>query len=150
MRETLVQSLGHEDTLEKEMATHSSTLAWKIPWTEKPGRLQSMGLQRAGHDWVTSLSLFYWPGIVHLPVSLSLCLFILFMWFSRKEYRSGLPFPSPVDHIFSELSTINHSSWVTLHSMTHSFIELDKTVIHVISLISFLWLWFSFCLPSDG
>ena len=43
---------------EKAMATHSSTLAWKIPWTEEPGRLQSMGLQRVGHDWATSLSLF--------------------------------------------------------------------------------------------
>ena len=50
-----VQFLGQEDPLEKEMATHSSTLAWKIPWTEKPGRLQSMGLQRVGHDWATSL-----------------------------------------------------------------------------------------------
>ena len=44
--------------LEKAMAPHSSTLAWKIPWTEELGRLQSMGLQRVGHDWVTSLSLF--------------------------------------------------------------------------------------------
>ena len=50
-----VQSLGREDLLEKKMATHSSTLAWKIRWTEKPGRLQSMGSQRAGHDWATSL-----------------------------------------------------------------------------------------------
>ena len=50
MRETRVRSLGREDPLEKAMATHSSTLAWKIPWTEKPGRLQSMGLQRVGHD----------------------------------------------------------------------------------------------------
>ena len=50
MWETWVQSLGREDPLEKEMATHSSTLAWKIPWMEKPGRLQSMGLQRVGHD----------------------------------------------------------------------------------------------------
>ena len=50
MRETWVQSLGQEDPLEKAMATHSSTLAWKIPWTEKPGRLQSMGSQRVGHD----------------------------------------------------------------------------------------------------
>ena len=58
MWETRVRSLGREDPLEKAMATHSSTLAWKIPWTEKPGRLQSMGLKRVGHDWVTSLSLF--------------------------------------------------------------------------------------------
>ena len=50
MRETWVQSLGWEDALEKEMAIHSSTLAWKIPWTEEPGRLQSMGSQRVRHD----------------------------------------------------------------------------------------------------
>ena len=48
-RETWVQSLGREDLLEKEMATHSSTLAWKIPWTEEPGGLQSKGSQRVGH-----------------------------------------------------------------------------------------------------
>ena len=50
MWETQVQSQGQEDLLEKEMATHSSTLAWKIPWTQEPGRLQSMGPQRVGHD----------------------------------------------------------------------------------------------------
>ena len=50
MRETQVQSLGQEDPLEKEMATHSSTLAWKIPWMEEPGRLQSIVSQRVGHD----------------------------------------------------------------------------------------------------
>ena len=50
MRETWVRSLGWEDLLEKEIATHSSTLAWKIPWMEEPGRLQSMGLQRVRQD----------------------------------------------------------------------------------------------------
>ena len=50
MRETRVQSLGWEDLLEKEMATHSSILAWKIPWMEQPGGLQSMGSQRIRHD----------------------------------------------------------------------------------------------------
>ena len=50
MQETQVRSLGWEDPLEKEMAPHSSTLAWKIPWTEEHGRLQSMGSQRVGHD----------------------------------------------------------------------------------------------------
>ena len=50
MCETWVQSLGWEDLLEKEMATHSSVLAWKIPWMEEPGRLQSMGSQRVGYD----------------------------------------------------------------------------------------------------
>ena len=50
MWETWVRSLGQEDPLEKDMVTHSSILAWRIPWTEKPGRLQSMGSQRAGHN----------------------------------------------------------------------------------------------------
>ena len=50
MREIWVQSLGQEDPVEKKMATHSSILAWRIPWTEEPGRLQSMGSQRVGHD----------------------------------------------------------------------------------------------------
>ena len=78
--ETRVQSLGWEDPLEKEMATHSSTLAWKIPWTEEPGRSQSMGSQRVGHDWATLLltsiedgtwrkkrlpTPVFWPGEFH-------------------------------------------------------------------------------------
>ena len=50
MREARVRSLGREDPLEKEMANHSSTVAWKMPWMEEPGRLQSMGSQRVGHD----------------------------------------------------------------------------------------------------
>ena len=50
MQEKWVQSLGQEDPLEKEMKTHSNILAWRIPWTEEPGGLQSMGFQRVGHD----------------------------------------------------------------------------------------------------
>ena len=75
---------------------------------------------------------------------LSFYLFMLFMGFSRQEYWSGLPFPSPV-----ELFTMTCPSWVVLHGMAHSFIELDKAVIHVISLAGCLWLWFSYCLPSE-
>ena len=56
MQETWVQSLDREDLLEKEMATHSSTLAWKIPWMQEPGRLQSRGSQRVRHNRATSLS----------------------------------------------------------------------------------------------
>ena len=62
------------------------------------------------------------------------------MGFSRQEYWSGLPFPSPVDHVLSELSTITHLSWVALYGMAHSFIELDKAVIHVS-----VWLVFCDC-----
>ena len=54
--ETQVWSLGQQDPLEKEMATQSNVLAWRIQWTEEPSRLQSMGLQRVGHDWATSLT----------------------------------------------------------------------------------------------
>ena len=57
VQETWVWSLGLEDPLKKGMATHFSILAWRIPWTEEPGGLQSMGSQRVGHDWATSLSL---------------------------------------------------------------------------------------------
>ena len=60
MWETWVQFLGREDPLEKEMAIHSSTIAWKIPWTEEPGRLQSMGSQSVRHDWTTSLHITTW------------------------------------------------------------------------------------------
>ena len=81
---------------------------------------------------------------------LSFCIFILLMGFSRQEYWSGLLFPSPVDHILSELSTVTRPSWVVLHGMAHSFTELENAVVHVIRLISLLWLWFSDYLPSDG
>ena len=109
MQETWVQSLGQEDPLEKEMATHSSTLAWKILWTEKPGRLQSMGSQRVGHDWVTSLSFtFFLIGIKTLWISLwifilhhsiyylfffgilIICIFYLFMLASTVNFNLAL------------------------------------------------------------
>ena len=58
IRETWIHSLGRKDPLEKEMAAHSSTLAWNIPWMEEPGGLQSLGSQRVGHDSAISLSLY--------------------------------------------------------------------------------------------
>ena len=87
------------------MATHSSILAWKIPWMEEPGRLQSMGLPRVGHDRATSLSLTIWT-FVGKVMSLSHVRLFATPWtvahqappsmgFSRQEYWSGLPFPSP-------------------------------------------------------
>ena len=82
--------------------------------------------------------------------ALSFCLFFLFMRFTMQKYWSGLPFPSPVGHVLSEVYTMTCLSWVALHGMAHSFFELDKAVVHVTSLVSFLWLWFSVCLPSDG
>ena len=78
MWETQVWTLGWEDPLEKEMATHSSILAWRIPWTEEPGGLPSTGLQRVGHDWATSLHFnllepqcYYFQSTVLLTLFLS-------------------------------------------------------------------------------
>ena len=75
-QETWVRSLGGEDSLEKEMATHSSILAWKTPWMEKPGELQSMDSQRVEHNWVTSLHMnnyLFHLLCVHLPLFVTLC-----------------------------------------------------------------------------
>ena len=81
----------------------------------------------------SNISGTYGPGefIFQCPVFLP---FLLFMVFSRQECWSGLPFPSPVDHILSEIFTTTYLSWVVLHSMDLSFIELDKAVVHVIRL----------------
>ena len=121
------------------------------------------------HNWVFFcfgcissffLELFlHWSPVAYLAPTdlesssfsfLSFCLFIPFMRFSRQEYWSGLPFPSPVDHVLSKLCTVTHPSWVALHGMAHSFTEFNKAVVHVTSLVGFLWLWFSFCLSPDG
>ena len=94
------------------------------------------------HSWVLFLlwiCLFILSGVISPLISNSIlactdlgsfsfsvlcfCLFILFMGFSRQEYWSGLPFPSPVDHVFSEVSTMTCPSWVALHGMAHSFIK---------------------------
>ena len=79
---------------------------------------------------------------------LSFCLFILFMGFSRQEYWSGLPFPSPADHILSDLSTMTRLSWVAPHGMAQlHWVRQDCGP--GIRLASFLWLWFQ-CLPFDA
>ena len=92
MQETWVPSLGQEDPLEKEMATHSSTLAWKIPWMENPGGLQSMGSQRVGHDWATLLTivnyLFRW-NILAGKQSQGL-LYIYFYRYLIKQFSTKL------------------------------------------------------------
>ena len=112
MRETGVRSLGQEDPLEKEMAIHSSTIAWRIRWTEEPGKLQSMGPHRVGHDWSDLVvAVVYSRGNLTQHdaaqllsrVQLSVTPWTvahqdpLFMAFSRQEYWSGLPFPVPGD-----------------------------------------------------
>jgi len=92
-RETWVWSLGREDPLEKAMATHSSTLAWKILWMEKPGGLQSMGSQRVRHDWATSLHFTYTHTHSHTHAHTRIlkrkCFYMFF--FQNYEMMSKLP-----------------------------------------------------------
>ena len=78
---------------------------------------------------------------------ISFCLFMWFMGFSREEYWSSMPFLSPVDHILSELSSMTCPSWMALHGMAHSSIELDKTVVHVIRLVVFCDCGFHYVCP---
>ena len=110
MRETRVQSLGREDSLEKEMATHSSILAWKIPWMEEPGGLQSTGSQRVGHDWATSLSLSLYFRIRGFQIYFRICSFVFFQIKSscaKTIYSHNSPFP---------IATY----WVSICSWTYS------------------------------
>ena len=92
-RETWVQSMGWEDLLVKEMATHSSIFAWKIPWMEEPGRLQSMGSKRVGHDSATPLQL-------HVVKARSVCEFLFvclfFPFFGGAAQHGGSLFPKQV------------------------------------------------------
>ena len=88
MWEIQIRSLGWEDPLEKEMATHSSTLAWKISWTEEHCRLQSMGSQRVGHDWATSLSL----SLPFIHISSLFSFFSSFSFFPHIGHYSNSSF----------------------------------------------------------
>ena len=100
MQDTWVQSVGWEDPLEKGMTTHSSILAWRIPWTEEPGGLQSMGSQRAGHDWVTDIYMN------HRKILLK-CGFWFKMWFLSGAWGSAFLTSSQVMLMLTTEHTLN-------------------------------------------
>ena len=105
MQETWVQSLGRENPLEKEMATHSSIVAWKIPWTEKPGSLQSMGSQRVGHDWATSLSVYLCilgSSFIHI-ISADSDEFLLWQEYTEELYKKDLQDQDNHDGVITHL-----------------------------------------------
>ena len=98
VQETWVRSLGWEDPLEKKMATHSSIIAWKISWTEKPGELQSMGSQTVGHNWATNTYLL----TIFLMKSSKTVKFIVYHFHLSDDVLKHIfnfPFPSPFTNI---------------------------------------------------
>ena len=89
VQETWVQSLGQGDSLEKGMVTHSSILAWRIPWTEESGGLQFTGSQRVGHDWVTSLHLSHF--LLHSSGNLNKKYKTIVQWRNYYSYNTNFP-----------------------------------------------------------
>ena len=104
MQETWVLSLGWEDLLEKEMATHSNILTWGVPWTEKPGEPQSMGSQSVGHDWATNISTLYSVVILtyYSQALLFLCLSI-----AQQETKTK------TKHLFSKDFASSKASYIS-------------------------------------
>ena len=127
MREARVWSLGREDPLEKEMATHSSILAWRIPWWEEPGRLQSTGSQRVRQDWATSLSLSHFVhNITALPWS------VIFIF--NFPASTWICWSIATYLVFSVLLDIFPTNWLfpklaqmKMHTHTHTHIHISKT-----------------------
>ena len=124
MWETRVWSLCWENLLEKEMATHSSILAWRIPQTEEHGRLQSMGSQRVGHDWATSFhfthcgwSKGHWNspvvnGLCSVPSSYQLC--FIPVWRMLDHLASSVMLSSTPSHLWHSSSASHHLFWECL------------------------------------
>ena len=126
MWKTWVQSLGREDLLEKEMATHSSILAWKTPWMEEPRRLQSIGSQRVGHNWATSLSL----SLPSEPPG--------------KAYPSCLVSIKPGSHVEVGANYLAQGAPPEFHLLSHHsiLVLLDESVL----LISLPWMFWNQCI----
>ena len=151
MRETQVQSLGWEDPLEKKMATQSSSLAWRLSWTEEPGRLQYMGSQRVGHDWVTSLH-FWMKYLMHaisnFPEEISsLSHSIVFLYFfelNTKEVFCISPCHSWNSAFKWVYLSFSLCLWLLFFSQL--FVRTPQTTILPIC-IYFSWAW-SWSLPS--
>ena len=115
MQETWVQSLGLEDPL-KGMATQSNILAWRIPWTEEPGGLQSMGLQRFGHDWVTNTCTWQWW--YHCGIKLQWRPLLPSYKSAPKQhiYALGNSSASPLDIVSGHKSFLEHGNCLSIQN----------------------------------
>ena len=137
MWETRVQFLGREDLLEKEMATHSSIFAWKPPWMVEPGRLQSMGSQRVGHDWATSLH--FWSLFSSFLFLESWLFYYLLSWGILINYRSFL-------FLFFKFILSFVLLWVTSKSLSSSLCILSFICYSLLQMfsIAFSFNWLSY------
>ena len=117
MQETWVQSPGQEDPLEKGMATHSSILAWRMPWTEEPRRLQSMGSQRVGYDWVTNTTTTIWY-VAFWVWLLSLSIIHLRFTHVFACIISSFIFIVELDYIIC-ITVYSFTGWVTFELFTY-------------------------------
>ena len=119
MQETRVRFLGWEVPLEKGMASHSSILAWRIPWTEKPGGLQSMGSQRVGHDWATNTHITH----THIsPSSLDSNLWFILPSISHDELPWGLSVKNPPTYAGDAVQSLAWEDPLEMGMATHSSI----------------------------
>ena len=153
MWETRVQSLGREDPLEKEMVTHSSILAWRIPWTEEPGGLQSTESQRVGHDWATSLHFIPFATVMRRTdkgtflIMLNICCLWTFSTFpgftALIEVATFLWAPFPVGNSCSLQVESNaaQDTFVCVGVSTSSLLVLAR---------SMSCMWITLCLARPG
>ena len=145
MQETQVWSLGQEDPLEEEMVTHSSILAWRIPWTEKPGGLQSRGSQRVRHDWETNtftnffflnsncvgVSNYFWGNDHQAKKKLSIKL--------KEQLTYNMYVMNSQQRILKELSICRKPLFCTKNPYTGRF--MDKNSQRICPLITILFPW---------
>ena len=142
MEEIWVWSISQEDTVEEEMATHSSTLAWKIPWTEESVQLQSMGSKRVGHDWVINIFAFtiYSESQSNILIELA----------PQKTYPKSNLYPCKAIHEFCLWLEIYNVFiecvlycvlilWLTVYEFIHG-VSYSKLFIHLVAVCySFVW-----------
>ena len=131
MQETRLRFLGWEDPLEKEMATLSSTLAWKIPWTEEPGRLQSKGSQRVRHNWASSLSLYQVKGDLLYCLNAKSIFYIY--WIGSYDLIVWFPFIFNVGSYIKRIANVgtNLHSYNKRHLAMMSFLIFEFASVFV-------------------
>ena len=119
---TRVQSLGWEDSLEKEMATHSSILAWKISWTEEPGGLQSTGSQRVGHNWATNTHTYIFILFFKYLLKHSWCVIVWYFQIYSKVTQLYIQINFYYIYMYVYIMCIIYSLYIIILYITYNYI----------------------------